>query len=77
LPAFTASGKVTDADGYAFTGLKVAFTRTTISGDFNLTRGAERFKLQAKASSPLLDFTVLSVPRRRKTARNLLPPPRA
>ena len=60
LRAFTASGKVTDVpDGYAVTGLKVAFRPTTISGDFNLTRGAERFKLQAKASSPLLDLTAL------------------
>jgi len=60
LRAFNASGKVTDvADGYAFTGLKLAFAATTISGDVSLTRGAERFKLQATTTSPLLDFTVL------------------
>ncbi len=58
LRAFNASGKVTDvADGYAFTSLRLAFAATTISGDASLTRGAERFKLQAVATSPLLDFT--------------------
>ena len=60
LRAFTASGKVTDVpDGYAISGLKLAFAATTISGDVSVTRGAERFKLQATATSPLLDFTVL------------------
>jgi uncharacterized protein involved in outer membrane biogenesis len=63
LRAFTASGKMTDTpDGYSFTGLKLAFTATTISGDASLTRGAERFKLQATATSPLLDFTALQRP---------------
>jgi uncharacterized protein involved in outer membrane biogenesis len=60
LRAFTASGKLTDVpDGYALTGMKLALTATTISGDVNLTRGAERFKLQATATSPLLDFSAL------------------
>jgi uncharacterized protein involved in outer membrane biogenesis len=63
LRAFTASGKLTDVtNGYAFTGLKLAFAATTISGDVSLTRGAERFKLQATATSPLLDFTALRRP---------------
>jgi uncharacterized protein involved in outer membrane biogenesis len=60
LRAFNATGKVTDVpDGYAFTGVKLAFAATTITGDVSLARGAERFKLQAKASSPLFDFTAL------------------
>ena len=60
LRAFNASGKVTDvADGYALTGLKLAFPATTISGDASLTRGAQRFKFQATATSPLFDFTAL------------------
>ena len=60
LPAFKATSKVTDVpDGYEFTGLKLAFAATTISGDVSLTRGAERFKLKATVTSPLLDFTAL------------------
>jgi len=60
LRSFNASGKVTDVpDGYAFTDVKLAFAATTITGDVSLARGAERFKLQAKASSPLFDFTAL------------------
>jgi len=63
LRAFTASGKVTDVpDGYAVKGMKLAFAATTISGDINLTRGAERYKLQATATSPLLDLTALQRP---------------
>ncbi len=60
LRAFHANGKVTDVpDGYAIAGLKLAFPATTISADASLTRGAERFKLQATATSPLFDFTAL------------------
>jgi uncharacterized protein involved in outer membrane biogenesis len=60
LRAFKASGKVTDVpDGYALTGVKLAFAATTIIGDASLVRGAERFKLQAKASSPLFDFAAV------------------
>jgi uncharacterized protein involved in outer membrane biogenesis len=60
LRAFNASGKVTDVpDGYAFTGVKLALAATTISGDVSLVRGNDRFRLQAKASSPLIDFTAL------------------
>ena len=60
LRAFKANGKVTDVpDGYALTGVKLAFAATTIIGDASLVRGAERFKLQAKASSPLFDFAAV------------------
>jgi uncharacterized protein involved in outer membrane biogenesis len=60
LAAFAASAKVTDVPGgYAFTGLKLAFAAATITGDVSVTRGPERLKLQATASSPLFDFTAL------------------
>jgi uncharacterized protein involved in outer membrane biogenesis len=58
LPAFTASGKLTDVPGgYALAGLKLATAATTIAGDVAVTRGAKRFKISAKANSPLLDVS--------------------
>jgi uncharacterized protein involved in outer membrane biogenesis len=63
IPAFTASGRLTDvSDGYSLAGLKVAHAATTITGDLTVTRGAKRFKISAKASSPLLDVTKLTQP---------------
>jgi hypothetical protein len=61
IPAFTASGRLTDVpDGYRLAGLKVAHAATTITGDFAVTRGVKRFKISAKASSPLLDVSKLA-----------------
>ena len=58
LPAFTASGKLTDVPaGYALSGLKLVSAAMTITGDVAVTRGAERFKISVKASSPLLDLS--------------------
>ena len=72
LPAFNANGTVTDVPGgYSASGLTLAFAATTISGDVSLTRGAERFKLQAAVTSPLLDFTAL---KHAETARDSTKP---
>ena len=63
LPAFTASGKLTDVpNGYALAGLKLAYAATTIAGDVAVTRGAKRFKVSAKGSSPLLDVSAFMRP---------------
>jgi hypothetical protein len=58
LPAFTASGRLTDVpNGYALAGLKLASATTTIAGDAAITRGAKRYKVSVKATSPLLDVS--------------------
>jgi len=63
LPAFTAGGRLTDMpDGYALAGLTLAGAATTISGDLAVTRGAKRFKVSAKGSSPLLDLSAFMAP---------------
>ena len=62
LPPFTASGRLTDVHGYALAGLKLDFAATTLIGDVAVTRGAKRFKVSAKASSPLLDVPALTRP---------------
>ncbi len=52
LPAFTASGKLTDVpNGYALAGLTLATAAATIAGDVAVTRGAKRLKVSAKTSS--------------------------
>ena len=61
LPALVASGRVTDLpEGYSIAGLKLAAAATTLSGNVTVMRGAERPRLQATLTSPLLDFTSLS-----------------
>ncbi|HSQ05662.1 MAG TPA: AsmA-like C-terminal region-containing protein, partial [Burkholderiales bacterium] len=63
LPEFTASGKLTDMpNGYALAGLKLAHAATTIAGDVAVTHGDKRFKVSAKASSPVLDISALVRP---------------
>ena len=61
LPAFTASATLTDVpDGYSLAGLKIAHAVTTMGGDVVVTRGAKRFKVRAKLSSPLLDASAFA-----------------
>ncbi len=56
LPAFTASGRVTDVrDGYAVGGLKLGYGVTTVDGDVAVTRGPRRFKVTAKISAPIFE----------------------
>lgn len=63
LPAFTASGRLTDVPhGYALAGLRFVHALTTLTGDIAITRGAKQFKVSVKANSPLLDLSAL-VPR--------------
>ena len=63
LPASTLSGRLTDvANGYAVAGLKLGGTATTMAGDVTITRGAKRFKVNAKTTSPLLDVTAFVHP---------------
>lgn len=63
LPAFAASARLTDVpNGYALTGLKLAHAATTLAGEVTVTRGAERFKVIAKANSPLLDLSAPTPP---------------
>jgi uncharacterized protein involved in outer membrane biogenesis len=63
LPAFAASGRLTDLpNGYALAGLKLASAAMTLSGDLAVTRGAERFRVSAKARSPLLDLSAFARP---------------
>ena len=63
VPAFTATAKLTDhANGYTLTGLKLSGTMTTLAGDLTVTKGAQRMKLIAKATSPLLDLSAFVAP---------------
>jgi len=61
LPPFTVSGKLTDvSNGYAVSDLKIAYAATKIDGDVVVTRGANRYKVNLKADSPLLDATAFT-----------------
>jgi uncharacterized protein involved in outer membrane biogenesis len=63
LPTFTASGRLTDVPtGHALSGLTLAHPATTIAGELGVTRGPKRFKVTAKANSPLLDLRTLVQP---------------
>jgi uncharacterized protein involved in outer membrane biogenesis len=63
LPAFTASGRLTDVPGgYALAGLKLAGAASAIAGDVAITRGAKRYKVSAKGASPLLQLPALTPP---------------
>jgi hypothetical protein len=79
LPAFTASGKLTDVpNGYALAGLTLAGAATTIAGDVTVTRGAKRFKVSAKANSPLLNLPAFVQPAAAgNTAKRVAPGTRA
>jgi hypothetical protein len=60
IPVFTASGKLTDLpNGYALSRLKFEHAATTLAGDIAVTRGAKRFRVSAKGTSPLLDLSSL------------------
>ena len=57
LPAFAASGRVTDQpDGYRLADLKLKLPATTIAGEVALTRGKARPRIEIKASSPQLEL---------------------
>ena len=63
LPAFTASARLSDVpDGYALAGLRVVHAAATVTGDMAVTRGAERYKLSAKAHASLLDASAWLLP---------------
>ncbi len=49
-------------NGYELAGLKLVSAAATITGDVAVTRGAKRFKISAKASSPLLDVSAFMHP---------------
>lgn len=58
LPAFTASGRVTDLrDGYAVAGLNLGYGKSSITGDVAVSRAQKRVKVTAKLASPLLNLT--------------------
>lgn len=69
LPAFGASGKLTDvADGYALAGLKLALAAAIIDADASMTRGAKRFALRVTANTPLLAVPAPDDPASTKSA---------